>query len=295
MRRQTPRNVVIGLMLVAGLATSACGSDRPDTPRVGRVDRIEVVDAAERAWTLDGPARRIISLVPSATSTLKAMGAESVLVGRTDFDTDPWVTSLPSVGGGLEPNIEVIISLDPDLVIRFAGEQDPVTAARLDDLGIPHLAVRPDRLEDIMASVELLGRVTGFEAEADSLIDSIRTGLAELAARTKSLPRQRVAYVMGTTPAWVAGPGTYIDEIMSLVGGDNAFSDLGTLYAVVSLEELRSRPIDVVLVPDRSAFDASVTPDARVEEVGETLEMPGPGVVDAARLVARLIHRSSVR
>lgn len=325
MRRQAPPAVLTRIALAAWCVAAACGQEAPgsgtdgfgtdgsgtdgsraragsaagsarasDQARPGDAagppDSIRVVDAAGREWVLPRPARRVVSLVPSASASLHAMGAEWVLVGRTDFDTDAWAAGLPSVGGGIEPNLEAIAALEPDVVVRFAGPQDPRTPARLDELGIPHVAVRPDRIADIYTTNAVLGRVTGHEREADSLNATIRAGLRKLTGATRGLRPVRVAFVLGGSPPWVAGPGTYIDEVIRLVGGVNVFADLDALYAAVSPEELRTRRIDVVIVSRRGAYDTSLTPGARVEEVGDALELPGPGVVEAARRVAELLH-----
>lgn len=256
---------------------------------------IHLVDATGHELTLPRPAERVVSLVPSATQTLYAMGADDVLVGRTDFDTEVWAADLPSVGAGLGPNLEALIALEPDLVVSFAGSQDPRTPARLDELGVPQLAVRPDRVEDIYATAKLLGEATGFEHAADSLVAAIQDGLAEVSARAEKLPTVRFAYVLGGSPPWVSGPGTYIDEVVSMVGGVNAFSDLHALYTSVSPEELVTRDIEVVLVGSQGAFDAALAPGARVAVVGDLLEIPGPDVVDAAYQVADALHGRSLR
>lgn len=282
-------------LLVAALGIAAACGDPRGQGAPPSTDAIRVVDASGAEVSLSAPAQRIVSLVPSATQMLQAIGAEGTLVGRTDFDTEPWTRALPSVGGGIEPNLEAIVALDPDLVVHFAGTQDPRTPSRLDDLDIPHVAVRPDHVEDIYRTAELLGAVTGKSAAADSLVESLRSGLQSLSSRAAQLPRLRVAYVLGGTPPWVSGPGTYIDEIVSLAGGDNVFSDLGALYSAVSPEQLRARDIDVVLASGAGSFDARLTPGARVVDVGDALEIPGPGVVDAAYHVAELMHGQRLR
>lgn len=288
------RSLTLLLALAAwmGLGCAAEGPGRgPESDATP--GEVRLVDAAGVELVLARPARRVVSLVPSATETLRAMGAAEVLVGRTDFDTEPWATALPSVGGGIEPNLEALVALEPDLVVRFAGEQDPRTPSRLDALGVPHLAVRPDRIEDIYGTARLLGDATGYAAAADTLIERVRDGLATVAASVRGLDRVQVAYVLGGTPPWVAGPGTYIDEVVSLAGGDNVFADLGALYSAVSPEELRTRDIQVVLLSAGATYDRSLTPGARVEVVGDALEIPGPGVIDAAYRVAELLHGRS--
>ena len=248
------------------------------------------IDAAGIAHVFDHPAQRVISLVPSATQTLLAIGAGGSLVGRTDFDTEAWVATLPSVGGGLGPNLEAIVALRPDLVIRFAGDQDPRTVERLDELGIRHVAVRPDHVSDIYSMTTLLGQATDRAVEADSLVEHIRGGLEDLATSVRGRPPIRVAYVLGGTPPWVAGPDTYIGELLSLVGGVNVFDDLDALYTSVSPEEFLVRDIDVVLMSGGTEFNADLAPTARIEVVEANLEIPGPGIVDAAIGISRVLH-----
>ncbi|NNF13924.1 MAG: ABC transporter substrate-binding protein [Gemmatimonadetes bacterium] len=247
-------------------------------------------DAAGREHRLEAPAQRVISLVPSATETIRAIGAEDALVGVTDYDDGEWTGSLPSVGGGLEPNMESLVALHPDVVIRFHGEQDPRTPARLDDLGIPHVAVRPVALGDVYETNRIVGQLLGRPRVADSLSSTIREGLADLSQSVADLPRQRVVYMLGGSPPWVSGPDTYISDILTLAGGDNVFGDLTSPYQAVSPEELRAREIDVVLVTRAGSYDASLTPNARIEVVGDALQVPGPDVVEAARSMAEVIH-----
>ena len=282
-------------ILLVGAAGCGAGDDvREGARSAGEPERttagVEILDAAGRTVRLDGPAARILSLVPSATMTLRTIGASDHLVGRTDYDTEAWIRSLPSVGGGLEPNLEAVVTLRPDLVVRFEGSQDRRTPARLDELGIAHLAVRPDGIDDVLETVRMLGLATGRVDEADALVAAIRTDLAALESRVAPLPRKNVAYVLGGTPPWVAGPGTYIHELVTLVGGDNVFEDLDALYAPVSPEEVRSRRIDVVLASGIEAFDRSLAPDARVEIVDDGLEIPGPDLAASALRLAELIH-----
>lgn len=298
-----PALAALCLLAAAGLG----GCEGAETPRStdGEPDRadsagdrgspgdpIVFVDAAGRRHVLDGPARRIVSLVPSATETIHALGADERLVGVTDYDRWPWADTLPSVGGGLDPNLEALVALRPDAVVRFEGEQDPRTPVRLDELGIRHVAVRPVSLDDVYETNRIVGALTGRREAADSLTREIRRGLAHLSESVSSLPRKRVAFMLGGSPPWVSGPGTYVSEILAVVGADNVFADLDRPYAPVSPEELRSRDIDVVLVSREGTYDATLTPDARIEVVGDALDAPGPDVVSGARSVAEAIHGS---
>lgn len=250
-----------------------------------------IVDHAGRTHDVSTPAKRIVSLVPSATATLLALGLEELIVGRTDYDDEPRLSDVPSVGGGLEPSLEAVTALQPDLVIRFVGEQDPTTPARLDDLGIAHLGVRPVGLHDIFETNTLIGAATGHPEAADSLSARIRTGLDEIRADAEGRPSVRVAYLLGGTPPWVSGPGTFVSEVIELAGGTNAFQDLPAPWTSVGREEFLVREIDVVLVPDARSIREDLAPNARVVSVGGTLDQPGPDIVRAARLVFDAIHQ----
>lgn len=250
---------------------------------------VQLVDAAGTRHSFDAAPRRIVSLVPSATEALLEMGVADHLVGRTDYDVTPELTGLPSVGGGLQPNLEVLVSLDLDLVIRFAGESDLATAERLTELGIPHFAVQPDGIVDVLTTIRDLGRIMGASSAANAMLGEIRNALADVRRAVAGLPEPRVAYILGGDPPWVAGPGTYIDELMNVAGGKNVFDDLGPLYAPVSMEALLDRELDLILLSDGVALPS---PLAHVPSavLPASVEIPGPGLGQAARDIARLIH-----
>jgi iron complex transport system substrate-binding protein len=284
------------LFLLAGVP--GCG-DAPeqDEPAFGASRQVEaagafprtIVDDEGRSVTFQAPPRTVLSLVPSTTEVLRALGLQDRLVGRTDFDADPALAHLPSVGGGLEPSPERLISLSPELVIRFAAESDRATPAHLDRAGIPHLAFRPDRIEDIRRTIRILGRVTDRVSEADSLIRALDRGLAEVEGSVAGAPRPRVAFLLGGDPPWLVGPGTFLHEILALAGGENVFGDLENQYAPVSVEELvRRRPELLVTFPNaRIPRGLEGVP---VRRVPAELQTPGYQVAASARTLARALH-----
>ena len=250
---------------------------------------IQLIDAAGTQHTFQAAPRRIVSLVPSATEALLEMGVANHLAGRTDYDRMPELSGLPSVGGGLQPNLEILVSLDLDLVIRFAGDSDLATAERLTDLGTPHFAVQPDGIDDVLTIIGDLGRIMGESEAADLVLREIRDTLDDVARRVAELPEPRVVYLLGGDPPWVAGPGTYIDELMAVAGGNNVFDDLGPLYAPVSMEALLARELDLILLPEGLA-PPPLLAHVRSAALPASVEIPGPGLGRAARDIARLIH-----
>lgn len=250
---------------------------------------IQLIDAAGTRHTFQAAPRRIVSLVPSATEALLEMGVANHLAGRTDYDRMPELSGLPSVGGGLQPNLEILVSLDLDLVIRFAGDSDLATAERLTDLGTPHFAVQPDGIDDVLTIIGDLGRIMGESEAADLVLREIRDTLDDVARRVAELPEPRVVYLLGGDPPWVAGPGTYIDELMTVAGGNNVFDDLGPLYAPVSMEALLARELDLILLPEGLTLPPLLA-HVRSAALPASVEIPGPGLGRAARDIARLIH-----
>ena len=288
--------VLVASQLSCTADQGTTGGDSPEAPPPGSAASdypILVIDDSGAQHRFDAPPERIVSLVPSATETLLALGIRASLVGRTDYDHLPELAELPSVGGGLQPNLEVLVSLDPDLVVRFAGESDQATAERLSDLGIPHFAIQPDGIADVQSIIGRLGAITGAAAAADSILAGIQEALDDVAARVDGLPRRKVVYLMGGEPLWVTGPGTYIHELMVAGGAENVFDDLEGLYVPISLEELITREVDLILVSEGSV--APQVSDVEHVPLPSSVEVPGPGLGEAARTIARLIHPEAFR
>jgi iron complex transport system substrate-binding protein len=193
------------------------------------------------------------------------------------------------VGGGLQPNLEALVALEPALVIRFAGDSDRDTPPRLNDLGIPHFAVRLDGIADVRSMILDLGLITGRGPAAAGLVFDINTTLDEIRRRTRGRTPVRVAYVLGESPPWVAGPDSYIHELITLAGGENVFADLEGPYGPVSPEQFLVRDIGLLLTPDPQRLDLPVV-NLPVGEVPPGLEIPGPELAQAAWGLAELLH-----
>jgi iron complex transport system substrate-binding protein len=250
---------------------------------------VALTDAAGRAWVFQAPPTRVVSLVPSATRTLEGRGARHLLAGRTAFDTTESLAPLPSVGGGLHPNLENLLALRPDLVIRHGGQSDRATPRRLDEGGVAHLAVHTRGLDDVRALIRDLGLITDRGPQADSILEDMDARFQDIRARIAGRPPVRVAYILGGNPPWVAGPGTFIHELLAISGGENAFADLKAPYGPVSPEELLVREIHLVLAPEGSEvfLPSSALTLIRVHP---DVEIPGPDLARLARELAALLH-----
>jgi ABC-type Fe3+-hydroxamate transport system substrate-binding protein len=225
------------------LALGAC------RPAPGRsAGPLSVVDDAGRTVHLAAPARRIVSLAPSITELLFAIGAGDRVVGRTQYCLYPRAATLvPSVGDGLNPSVEAIAARRPDLVVLYRSALTETAARQLERIGIPALILRHDRLEDVGRTARLLGRFTDQRASGDSvgrLLDSV------LAAPPPAVST-RVAFIVWDSPPIVIGAGSYLDQLARLAGATNVFHDIGSASATVSLETIAARDPDrIILVSD---------------------------------------------
>src|SRR5258705_168529 len=191
------------------------------------------------------PAHRIVSLAPSSTELLFALGAGSQVVGRTTWCRyPPAALAVPDVGDGLNPNIEAIAARRPDLVVLYRSQLNETAAGQLARLGIPAVTLAQDRLEDIAHAERELGRLTGREAAGDS----IGAAMEALLRTPPPAPRTRRAFVLWDNPPMVIGGGSCLDQLATLAGGSNVFHDLGAASATVSIETIVARNPDVILV-----------------------------------------------
>ena len=251
MRRWAHRTHLAGFLL---FAVAACGRESRHAPSPGR---ISVVDDAGRTVAVAQPPTRIVSLSPAVTELLFALGAGDRLVGRTTWcDYPPAARRIPSVGDGLNPNIEAVAARHPDLVVLYRSALNETAAAQLARLGIAAVVVQQDRLEDIARAARLLGHLTGTDRAGASLA----AALEQLVARSRVLPppspgrpRTRVAFVVWDNPPVVIGAGSYLDELAGLVGAANVFHDIAAASATVGLETIVSRDPDLLVLLRDSA------------------------------------------
>src|SRR5690349_22790110 len=187
MRRRAHRTHLAGLLL---FAVAACGREGRPVPPPASPGRISVVDDAGRSVALAQPPARIVSLSPAVTELLFALGAGDRLVGRTTWcDYPPAARQVPSVGDGLNPNIEAVAARHPDLVVLYRSALNETAAAQFARLGIPAVVVQQDRLEDIARAARLLGHLTGTDRAGDSLAGALEQPVAGSGVPRRPRPR----------------------------------------------------------------------------------------------------------
>lgn len=261
---------------------------------------------------------RIVSTTPSITEILFALGAGPRVVGVTTFCRHPEaVRQLPKIGTFLDPNLETILGLRPDLVVV---QKNPVRLTeRLRAVRLPVLEVNPESMDGVYSTITALAGALDSAARGRELSARLRGELDTLRRKTEGRPRPKVLFVVGRTPGTLDGliaaaRGSYLDELFSIAGGVNAFADSPTAYPKISHEELLARDPDVILdmgdtmgdIPGTAAAEArrkavlrlwSRFPNLRAVRAGRVVAVsddrfvvPGPRMGEAVRLFGKLLH-----
>jgi iron complex transport system substrate-binding protein len=237
------------------------------------------------------PPRRVVSLAPSVTEMLFAMGCGPDVVGTDDFsDFPPAARALPKVGR-MQPDLETIVSLKPDVVIGIAAGSHPKLRSALDALHIPLIIVRTERLDDIPAAMQQLGAMLSCPRRDES-VRALRDALAR--QRRIRTPTPRVLFAAWADPLYVAGRETFADDIFKLTGASNAVEATG--WPTLSIETLIVHPPDLILYPSRAVPLAQIDAllargvHAQAVPVDENLfGRPGPRMAEAAAALNKIL------
>ncbi len=263
--------------------------------------------AAPRAPMSLGPSpkaepARVVTLAPSLTESVLALGAGARLVGVTRFDDAREVQTLPRVGGYSDPSVEAVIALAPDLVLVEPSPGNRAAVERMAKLGTPVLAVNLATEAEILAGFEIIGRALGLGPRGVALAQATRQRIEAIRARARDLPKVRALLVYDWDPLVVAGAGSFGDTILSDAGGRNALAQAHAAYPVVSAElAVRAAPqviIDAAMVrapPRARLLKLPGLSQARVAVASPSLFHPGPRIADAVEEVFRDLHPEAPR
>lgn len=280
----------------------ACGVAASPATRI-------IVDGTGRRVQVPSMPHRVIALAPSITETLYSIGAGDVLVGVTDFTDWPAAAQkLPSVGGLVNPSIETIVSLRPDLVIatREVNHQDTIDA--LTHLGIPVFEVDPQGLAGILESINQIGRALNRSRDADRVVHELRSRLDVTLARVRGLTRPRVLLVLWPDPVMTIGRHAFITDVITAAGGQSVTEDLPQEWPQISIEEVLRRNPEWLLLPANghqpiSLADLKRRPGwdrvdavrrARVIYYDERLDHSSPRAFDALEDLAEHLHADAL-
>lgn len=272
----------------------------------GPAQAFTVRDMLGRDVTLPAAPRRIVSLVPSVTEILYGLGAEELVVGVTTLcDFPPAAQQKPKVGGIVNPSLEVILGLRPDLVLATTEGNRDSTVEQLGGLGIPTYVVSPKNFAGVLESVERIGQLTGRREAAGRMVAELRRRGERILDATRGRPRPGVLYLVWADPVVVPGRDTLITDLIRMAGGASVSADARIEWPRLSLEQVVARAPEVIIVATHSrahvddalrrwreqkillpAFQAG-----RVHTIdGNLIHRPGPRVIDGLEALARMIH-----
>jgi ABC-type Fe3+-hydroxamate transport system substrate-binding protein len=239
----------------------------------------------------------VVSLIPASTELLFAIGAGTSVVGRTQWcDYPAEALRVPDLGPGINPNLEAVLAVEPDLVVLYNSAQHAAAAARLRELGIPAIRINTDALADVGRVGRLLGRLTGHAAGADSMSVAFDTALAA-ASRSGSPGRKpRVLILVWEQPPMTLGQGSFLSELVERAGAENVFGDIPSSSAPVSIEAVSARDPDLILtaavgpasIVDRPEWQVvrAVRERRLLRITGTEYDRPGPRSPGAIRSLA---------
>lgn len=230
--------------------------------------------------------RRIVTLAPNLTEMIFALGEGERIVGADDFSNYPEAAKKVAKVGGMQPNIEKIVALKPDIVFASTEGNHPNLAPALGAANIPLFVIRTDRLSEIPVAMRRLGELLDAPRTEDAVRELERAVAAQKRTRTNA---PRVLFAVWTDPLYVAGRSTFTDDLFTLTGARNAVEITG--WPQYSLESFVASPPDIFLYPRGAVTPQQVevlmkrVPDLRVRVVSvneDIFQRPGPRMAEAA-------------
>jgi len=252
---------------------------------------------------------RIVSMAPSLTEILFALGLDEEIVGVTLFsDYPPAAAEKPKVGSFWQPNIEAVVAARPNLVMTLGFGQQKNLAERLKRIGYNTLAVHIETVSDLFSEIGQIAAATGRQRQAAELVSSIKARLNALSALVGALPKVRVLWVIQRVPLRVAGRDTFVNEIIELAGGENAIGRTVHKYPPIGAEQVIACGADVIIEPEmgRGNLDAQrdealrhwgkfrnlpAVTDNRIYVIrGDTVSRLGPRLYEGTETIARCLR-----
>ncbi|HKN77374.1 MAG TPA: cobalamin-binding protein [Candidatus Acidoferrum sp.] len=298
-----------GLAAFLFFATCLCAELQAQTPSASPPPATlykDYVDEAGRPVRVPQPVQRIVSLAPSLTETIYALGLQDRLVGDTDYcDYPADAQKKPKVGGAINPSLEQVVALRPDLVLVTKGLNRVETVNALDGLAIPSYATDPHTVQEIISSTQRLADVLGVPEAGVALGADLQRHLTDLQQRLSVLPPRRVLFIVWSDPLISVGKGTFIADAMRLAGA-TSIVDSAQDWPHISLEEIvRLQPDFLVFAASHSEsgqndFDVlaerpgwrglEAVRNRRFAVISDAVNRPAPRIVSAIEDLARQLH-----
>lgn len=266
--------------------------------------RTFIDDAGRKLYVAKAPSR-VVSLAPSITEMLFALGLDEQIVGVTEFCDFPAAAATKPKVGYANPNLESLLALRPDMVVAPREFSRANILAKLDELKVPVFLIDATSLENIFSHIHQLGRIFDRSTAAHAVTLAMRRRMTEISSLVEPLPRRRVLYVLNSRPLITVGPGSYIHQMIGLAGGINIASDASAPYPRLEMETVLKANPEVIIFPMGSAETVprseqqewhrwttlSAVQQNHLREVSaNALNRPGPRVMEGLEQLAKVIH-----
>jgi iron complex transport system substrate-binding protein len=280
-------------LLIIALTLTACSPTEQTPPQY-------FFDDLGRLVAINGTPQRIISLAPSNTEILFALGLGDKVVGVTDWcDYPPEALEKEKVGSYDTPDIEKIVALNPDLILVAYGTTMDVIN-NLVGLGLTVFGIKTTDLDDLLNDIRTIGEITDKELEAYALTSEMAVRIQAVTNQTEELEeRPRVFYIVWHDPLWTAGSGTFIHELIEKAGGVNICQNI-TGYTTISIEEIVARNPEVIITSEWSydwainATELASTNASQTDRIyqgdDDLVQRPSPRLVEGLEWFAHFIH-----
>jgi iron complex transport system substrate-binding protein len=276
---------------------------------------ISIIDDYGRNVTITKfPPERIVSLAPSCTEIIFALNLENKLVGVDNYEYYPpeieeKIDSLniTKVGQYALISIETIVHLQPDLIIAAMRVQYPIIE-NLEAVDQPAMIIYPQKFDDVLADISLIGEATGYIEEAEALVTAIHEKAQDIADKTQDASKPRVYIEYSFNGGYQSfGSGSFADELINKAGGQNIFTDSASAYIAASSEEvIVSNPEIIIIAKGAMSEACGLTPETirnrpgwseidavknnQIYEIEERLLLPGPAMIDGLESMAEILH-----
>jgi len=281
------------LLVTLAVSASSCSSSKT-SPSPART----VTDERDRSVQVPAQPQRIVSLAPSITEVLFALGAGDRIVGVTSYcDYPPEARQKTPVGDTLKPSVEKIVALKADLVIISTASQVEASFRKLEELGIPVYVSNPRTIDGVIESIDKLGELIDAGERAHQLTDELRRRITTVEARVAEGTRPSVLVILGTEPLITVGGGSFINDLINRAGARSISAEEKADYPQYSIETVIARQPEIILLQSGgSELSARLrqTPAARSNRVyridDDLLLRPGPRIVDGLEQLAARFH-----
>lgn len=272
--------------------------------RVDETEYRQITDEANREVRIYGQIERVISLAPNLTEIIYAIGAGDRLVGNTTYcDYPEQAKSIQKVGDTLQPNIERILALRPNLIFISTSSQLEAFARQLNDHGIPVYVSDPHDLEGVIHSIENIAKLLNREQQAGELVSRLRGRTTTIEAAVKNRKPVRVFYQLSAEPLYTAGRDAFVTDLMKRAGGLSVTADVPEAWPRYSEESVVAAKPDAIILPTGGSMGSAnadvaeglkkspAVLEGRVIKIdGDLLVRPGPRAIDGLEHLAHALH-----